>query len=201
MQNPKESDMNAVETPLSPREAQIVKLLGDGHSQFAVAGAIGISESRLSQVLAENPRIREAVAQARMTRLAQASGIEAKRQSLEEKILEKLEKAVPMMGLSRPMEIAKVYQILNSAGKKAPAEAGRPEEAGMQVTVLMPTQVLGSKFKLKLSAKNEVLEVEEGVALLTASPSALAPEGKKENQDDQGRDAPGRPGQIGIDQI
>lgn len=148
---------------------QLIELLGDGHSQVAVAQALGISESRVSQLL-QDPELRAQVAAVRAKKLGRESRIEEKRVTLEEKILEKLERAIPIMALSKPLDIARVYQII-SASRKASGVTRDLEGAGAHVTVVLPAGILGSKFKL--NAQNEVIEVEDGVPLITANQRIL----------------------------
>lgn len=156
----------------------LVRLLGDGHSQVAAAGALGISESRVSQLL-EDPELRAEIAALRAMKLGRESRIEDKKASLEEKILDKLEKAIPLMALARPLELARVLQIV--AGARKPLGVERDVgQAGVQVSVLLPAGILGSKFKL--SQMNEVIELEEGVPLVTAGPSKM-----REVSDDRSR--------------
>ena len=103
-------------TQLNQNEERIISLLGQGLSETTVASAVGVSVSRISQMLSEDS-IRERVAELRYTNLASATGRDNKYDTIEDSLLDKLEKSLGMM--FRPVEILKALQIINGAKKRS----------------------------------------------------------------------------------
>lgn len=124
--------------PLSATESRALKLLGDGFLPAQVAAAIGVSESRISQLLSEES-FSQQVAALRYKSLAAHTDRDSKYDSLEDALLKKLEGALSM--LFDPLKIAKLLQVVNSAKRRGVSSPEQIQTAQTVVQLNMPTQI------------------------------------------------------------
>jgi len=120
-------------------ESRALTLLGQGLGPEVVAAAVGVSTSRISQLLSQ-PEFASQVAELRFENLAKHNTRDAAYDSLEDQLVTKLKDCLPYM--MRPMEILKSIQIINGAKRRG---SSAPESITSQQTVvqlLMPTQIL-----------------------------------------------------------
>jgi len=123
---------------LSATETKALNLLGQGFAPEMVASAIGVSPSRISQLLSQDG-FAEQVAAARFQNLASQTERDSKYDTLEDQLLERLSKSLGM--LFDPLKIAKLLQVVNAAKRRG---AAAPENITPQSTVVnlnMPTQI------------------------------------------------------------
>jgi hypothetical protein len=128
-------------TTTTSTESRALSLLGQGLGPEVVAAAVGVSTSRISQLLSE-PEFASQVAELRYTSLAKHNTRDSAYDALEDSLIEKLKDCLPFM--MRPMEILKSIQVVNAAKRRG---ASAPESITSQQTVvqlLMPTQILQS---------------------------------------------------------
>jgi len=150
-------------------EDRALSLLGSGVSAEATANALGVSASRISQLLADK-RFADQVAALRYEALQEHNSRDSKYDSLEDKLLSKLEKALPLM--FRPGDILKSIQIINGAkrrGVNSPTDSATVQNN--VVNILLPTQVLQ---KFATNAKNQVVKAGDQDLLTMQSSSLLA---------------------------
>ena len=124
---------------LDPTSAKALTLLGQGLPAVAVAAALGVSESRISQLVSD-PDFAAQVAELRFANLSKHASRDAEYDSLEDSLLEKMKDLLPLM--QRPMEVLKAIQVINSAKRRG---ASAPESLTNQsavVQLLMPTQII-----------------------------------------------------------
>ena len=137
---------------LTSIEDRALSLLGQGISPEHTAAALGITPARISQMLS-TADFAEKVAELRFTTLAKHSERDARADSLEDKLLKKLEDLIPF--LMRPLEIARIYQIVNSAkrrGQSAPEHLTNAQEV---VPLIMPIQIIN---QFTVNAANQVIK-------------------------------------------
>lgn len=126
-------------TTTSATEERALALLGQGLGPEVVSAAVGVSVSRISQLLS-SPEFSSRVSEARYTNLAKHNERDTRYDKLEDALIEKLEGLLPMM--FRPMEVLKSIQVINGAKRKG---VSAPESITHQQTVVqlvMPTQIL-----------------------------------------------------------
>ena len=119
-------------------EERAVALLGSGVSSEQTASALGISASRVSQLLAEKT-FSDKVTSLRYERLQKHNTRDGKYDTLEDQLLEKLEKSLPLM--MRPGEILKSLQVVNAAkrrGQLAPTQIAASQTI---VSLVLPVQI------------------------------------------------------------
>lgn len=127
---------------ISTIESRAIEMLGSGLAAEQVAGALGVTASAISQLLAKE-EISSQVSQLRYETLSRHNARDNKADTLEDRLLDKIESTLPLM--MRPMELLKAYQIING-GKRRGSTA--PQVLANQQTVVqivMPT-VLTNKF-------------------------------------------------------
>jgi hypothetical protein len=126
-------------TTTTTTEDRALTLLGQGLGPEIVASAVGVSVSRISQLLSDSD-FAARVAELRFTNLAKHNTRDNKYDSLEDKLLEKMENLIEYM--HKPFEVLKAISVINAAKRRGSAA---PEQLVGQRTVVqlvMPTQVI-----------------------------------------------------------
>lgn len=123
---------------LSHTEERALKLLGDGFAPEQVASAIGVSPSRISQLLSDDS-FSQSVAELRYKTLAAHTERDNAYDSLEDQLLQKLKGTLSM--LFDPMKIAKLLQIINAAKRRGSQQQELLTAAQTVVQLNMPTQI------------------------------------------------------------
>lgn len=131
----------ALDTAASQNSLQgrALELLGSGVPQESVASALGVTPSYISQLLADEDFATE-VSKRRYTSLTQHTERDSKYDALEDKLLGKLEKALPLM--FKPLDITRALTAINGAKRRGldSTEAAVPAQNIVQIT--MPTQII-----------------------------------------------------------
>lgn len=133
-------------------EERALSLLGSGVNPQAVASACGVTPARISQLLADST-FSDRVSQLRYEKLQEHSARDNKYDSLEDKLLDKLEKSLPLM--VRPDSILKAINVVNGAKRRG---ASAPETTTSNQTVvnlILPTQIVD---KFVTNGKNQVIK-------------------------------------------
>jgi hypothetical protein len=134
-------------------EDRALALLGAGIAAEAVASALGVTASYISQLLS-NDEFAEEVTLLRYENLQKHNRRDSSYDTLEDKLLEKLEKALPLM--YKPGEVLKALQIVNGAkrrGQSAPEQVTNQQNI---VNLILPTVVL-EQFATNIN--NQVIKV------------------------------------------
>lgn len=155
-------------------EERALQLLGSGLPPATVASAIGITESRLSQLLS-NPEFSAQVAQLRFTRLQKHNERDSKYDTIEDSLLERLKDCLHLM--YKPQDILRAIQVINAAkrrGAEVPVESSQVGTS-IQITLTLPTKTL---HHFSVNTQNQVTEVfdtltESSESLLTIQSSSL----------------------------
>jgi hypothetical protein len=128
-------------TTTTSTESRALSLLGQGLGPEIVAAAIGVSTSRISQLLSD-PDFSSQVADLRFKNLSKHNERDNSYDALEDTLVEKLKDLLPYM--MRPMEVLKAIQVINAAKRRG---SSAPEAITAQQTVVqlvMPTQIIQS---------------------------------------------------------
>ena len=154
---------NSAETLYKPHtavEQRALELLGSGVGSEAVAAAVGVTPGYISQLLS-NEDFAAAVSSRRCDSLA------ANNDSIEDKLLVKLEKSLPLM--IRPMEITKALHAVNSCKRRGQASTDTTPNKQVIVQLVVPTQI-AQKFTTNVN--NQVVKAGDQ-ELLTISSAVL----------------------------
>ena len=153
-------------TTTTTTEERALQLLGDGISPQQTALALGVTESRISQLLSQE-EFAAAVAESRYKKAAKRNELDHKYDKLEDELMDRLADCIPMM--HRPMEILKAISILNAAKRRgAPAPASLSEKSQV-INLTIPVQVIN---KFQTNAQGQVVKVGE-TDLVTIQSGAL----------------------------
>lgn len=179
-------------------------LLGQGVPPSIVAASIGVSESRISQLVSE-PEFAAAVAELRYDAIQKHSTRDAEYDSIEDTLIDKLKDLIPLM--MRPREVINAIQVINAAKRRG---SSTPDAIIAQQTVInltLPVQIIehfrtnsqnhviqaGAQELLTLQSSTLLTRTKE--ALATASISSPAGEEKGTSDDSTRAISTGRPQQ------
>lgn len=156
---------------LSTTQARALAMLGQGVAAVMVAGALGVSESLISQFLAD-PRYAEEVTKRKLAALQTQTNIDNKYALAEEKLLDKFIKTIPL--ISKPMEIVKGLQVINATKRRGAQEGmGSINQTTNIVQINLPAKFAANFIK---NAQGQIVEVQDGEgsrSLITTTPQDL----------------------------
>jgi hypothetical protein len=145
-----------------------LNLLGSGVNAEQTASALGVTPARISQLLAEE-NFAGLVAGLRYKNLQKHNVRDNAYDSLEDKLLAKLEKAMPL--LIKPESILKAISVVNNAKRRGQSA---PQQANTQlniVTLVMPN-VIAQRFAVDIN--NQVTKAGEQNLLTMQSGNLLS---------------------------
>ena len=151
----------------SSLEDKALSLLGSGVSSEATAAALGVTAGRISQLLSQKA-FSDQVAALRYESLQEHNQRDAEYDSLEDRLLIKLNKAVPLM--IKPDTIMKALQVVNNAkrrGQSAPEQTANTKNI---VNLILPTHVAQQFTK---NINNQITKAGDQELLTMASGSLL----------------------------
>lgn len=160
-------------------EDRALSLLGSGVQPEAVAAALGVSPSRISQLMS-NESFAAQVTELRFNNLQQHNERDNKYDRLEDKLVDKLDKAVPLM--FKPGEILKAIQVINGAKRRGQASPEQVRNPQTTVNVILPTQII-QRFTTNLD--NQVIKAGDQDLLTMPSGSLLQRVEDKEKSNEQ----------------
>lgn len=150
-------------------EDRALALLGQGHSPEVVASAIGVTTSRISQLVSD-PEFAARVAELRFSSLVKHNTRDEKYDSLEDKLLAKMENMLEYM--HKPFEVLKAIQVINAAKRRG---VSAPEQITAQQVVIpltLPTLLVQNfggtvaiggpaNQNIQVNANNQVIKAGE----------------------------------------
>lgn len=155
---------------LSTTQSTALKLLGQGIAPVMVASTLGVSESLISQFMADE-RYAAEVTKLKLAGLQRQTALDNKYLELEDKLADKLLKVLPIM--NKPMEILRGLQIINATKRRGMADSGVVNQQTQIVQLVLPGQFAAS---FVTNAQNQIVEVQDGDgsrSLITTTPAAL----------------------------
>lgn len=164
---------------LSSSESRALTLLGQGINPEMTASAVGLSTSRISQLLSD-PEFAAQVADLRYKNLAKHNERDSAYDSLEDSLLTKLKDLLPFM--LRPMEVLKAIQVINAAkrrGASAPDSITAQQEV---INLVMPVQIIN---QYSVNSHNQVIKAgaQDLVTVQSGRLKDLVAQAKKGAQD------------------
>lgn len=151
----------------SDTEERALELLGSGIQPEQVAAALGVTPSRIAQLLGDD-NFSKQVSHIRYEALQGHNVRDSKYDNLEDKILDQLTKSVSL--IFKPTELAKVLQTVNSAkrrGQSAPQQVVNQQNI---ISLIMPNVVI---TKFKTNVNNQVIRAGEQELLTMTSNNLL----------------------------
>ena len=170
--------MNTPAPVVSVTESRALKLLGDGIEASTVAASLGISQSRISQLLSDE-NFAAQVAELRYKNLAKHTERDNQYDEMENTLIERLKDCLPLM--HRPMEIIKAIQVINGAKRRGSSTPEAITEKQAVIQLVVPVQII-NKFQTNL--QGQVVTVGEQ-NLLTIQSGALEGLAKRKQDADE----------------
>ena len=144
---------------------QALTLLAQGLKQSVVASALGVEESYISQLLADEDFAADLRAKKQELSVADAT-YDTKLDRATEEALDRIETKLPFANLQQSLQ---AFKVLESAKRRRDRGTPGTESAGVVVNILLPT-VIAPRYLQNQSG--EIVEV-EGQTMLSASPRNL----------------------------
>jgi len=138
-------------------EDRAAALLGAGIPAETVAASLGVSPARISQLLSDDA-FAARVAELRFASLQKHNARDASYDGIEDALLERLEKTLPLM--HKPMEILKAIQVINGAKRRGTSTPDSIIEKQQVMHLTIPIQIV-NKFATNL--QGQVTSVSDGV--------------------------------------
>lgn len=137
-------------------EDRALTLLGQGIGPEMVASAIGVSVSRISQLLSDS-EFAARVAELRFKSLAKHNERDNKYDQMEELLQDKLKDLIPFM--MKPFEVLKAIQIINAAKRRGSSAPDAITQQAAVVQLVMPTQIFQTfvKQEIQTNINNQVV--------------------------------------------
>lgn len=162
---------------LSNTEQRALSLLGGGYSPEVVASSLGVTTSRISQLLADENFAKQVI-DLKFQNLQKHNIADASYDEMEDKLQKRFSESLPM--LHRPMEILKAMKEINAMKRRGVSSPEAITHQNQVVNLYMPVKITN---KYITNINNQVVKVGEK-ELLTVQSSAmeqLAARRKKSN--------------------
>lgn len=148
-------------------EERALVLLGSGVQAEAAANALGVTPSRIAQLLSEK-QFSGKVAELRYENLQRHNKIDSAYDTLEEKLLKKLDDKLFL--LMKPESIIRALHVVNQAKRKGQAAPTEVTSQQTVVTLVLP-KIIPEKFSININ--NQVTRAGEQELLTMASGDLL----------------------------
>jgi hypothetical protein len=153
----------------NPTEMRALELLGAGVNPESVASALGVTVSRISQLMSQDD-FKNEVIRLRYENLQKHNTRDNTYDSIEDKLLVQLERAIPLA--IKPMEVTRILQVVNAAKRRGQSA---PDSIIQQQTVVklnMPTKII-NQFSVQVNTNNQVVQAGDQELLTIQSGTLL----------------------------
>jgi len=133
-------------------EDRVLNLLGQGIPAETVASALGVSPGRISQLLSDDI-FSQKVVELRYSSLQKHNARDEKYDSLEDRLLERLEKTLPLM--MKPETILKAIATINGAKRRGQSTPESITNKTTVVNLILPTKITQ---KFSVNENNQVIK-------------------------------------------
>jgi hypothetical protein len=161
---------------LTTTQARALNLLGHGIGPEAVASALGVTTSAISQLLSDE-QFSAQVAELRFQNLNKHNERDNKYDSIEDELVEKMKDLIPLM--MRPLEVLKAIQVINAAKRRG---ASAPDSITNQQTIVQINLPSITVTKFTTNIQNQVIQTGQQ-ELLTIQSGTLLKEVKEREND------------------
>lgn len=128
-------------------EERALQLLGSGIGAEATANALGVTPSRISQLLSEQ-EFSNRVATLRYENLQRHNLRDEAYDSIEDRLLEKLENALPLM--LKPQEVLRAIHTVNNAKRRGQSSPDQVVNQKNIVNLVLP-EVIAERFTVNIN--------------------------------------------------
>lgn len=158
----------------SGTQERILELLGAGASQSQVAMAVGVEESYISQLMAQE-EFRKAVQELRAEAAAKHAAVDARIDSIEDKAWRRIDNLVELE--TNLMKLLKVAQAANAAKRRTQGVGMAQPATALTVNIALPQAAV---VEFTMSTDRQVVDI--GGRAMTTMPSKLVQERLKERK-------------------
>jgi len=158
-------------------EERALALLGSGIAPETVAASLGVSASRISQLLS-NDEFASKVATLRYETLAKHNTRDSAYDTLEDALIEKMQDCIPLM--HRPMEILKAISVINAAKRRGQSTPESIIEKQQIISLQIPIQII-NKFQTNLDGQVTSIGEQSLITIQSGSLDSLV-KNRKESQ-------------------
>ena len=165
-------------------EENILQLLAQPNiTQADVAAVLAVTEGYVSQIV-NTPEFQTKLSKVKVASLAAETAHDTKLANTETKALEKVSQMLDYV--TKPIEAAKIFQVLNNAKRRGATEAEKQTVINSQNTVVMLQLPAIIKQKFTTNTNNEVVQI--GDRPMVTMDSQLLLTKIKEQQNEQPTD-------------
>jgi len=136
-------------------EERALRLLGDSVPPSIVAQSLGVSESRISQLLSDE-NFAAQVAEIRYTKAVAHTTRDSNYDEIEDSLVERMKDLIPMM--HRPMEVLKAIQVINAAKRRSQTTSNPLTEKSSLINLVIPIQIV---HRFSTNMQGQVVAVED----------------------------------------
>lgn len=156
-------------------QGRAMELLGSGVPQESVASALGVTPSYISQLLSDEGFAGE-VTKLKYEALTKHTERDTKYDDLEDKLLDKLEKSLPLM--MRPMDIQRALNTVNNAKRRGTDSKESIIAQQNIVEITMPTQIVqqfttNTVNQVIMAGEQDLTTIQSGDLLKSVAPDTL----------------------------
>ena len=160
-------------------ESTILQLLAQPNiTQADVASVLNITEGYVSQIV-NTPEFQTKLSKIKVESLITETAHDAKLATTESKALAKVEQMLDYV--TKPLEAAKIFQVLNTAKRRGASEAEQQTVINSQNTVVMLQLPTIIKQKFTTNSNNEVVQIGDRPMVTMDSQLLLAKTKEKDN--------------------
>ena len=135
-------------------EERALELLGQGLSTGVVASALGVTDSAISQLLADE-NFASDVQKLRFDSLQKSTQLDSTYTDIEGKLLETLEENLPL--INKPRDILSAINVINGAKRRG---LDSPDSGALEAKVVQLTIPAALQQKFVVNIANQVTEVQ-----------------------------------------
>lgn len=166
--------MGNVTTSNTGTEERALALLGAGIAPNIVASSLGVSTTRISQLLSDE-EFSAKVADLRFHALAKHNERDNAYDGIEDDLVERLKDCLPLM--HRPIEILNAIKVINAAKRRGSATPESLIEKQSIVQLVVPVQIL-NKFQVNINGQVTTVDNQDLLTIQSGSLDNLLKESK-----------------------
>ena len=140
---------------LSSLEDRALKLLGSGISAEHTALTLGVTASAIAQMVSKEDFAIK-LAELKYESLQKNNVRDGELDSMEDSLIKQLKSVMPMV--MRPMELIRLFQIVNSAKRRGASNPEQITQKQQVVRLTLPIQIIN---KFQVNGQNQVIQVDD----------------------------------------
>ncbi len=185
---------NPLSISATSTEERALNLLGQGISAEIVAASVGVSVSRISQLVSD-PEFAAAVAELRYVNLSKHNERDSRYDRLEDALIEKMESLLPMM--FKPGEVVNALTRINAAKRRGSSTPDSILGTKEVVSLTMPIAVVQQfNQNFQVNVHNQVIRAGDTDLVTVQSMRMRALLNERKEKQNESNGIPGDPGNV-----